>query len=77
MKPVRNRAGVILNTAVLRDTQIVGEPVLCPGCGEKTFDRWPDGWEEHAARRCAALESTDAAERRAEYRSRFRNLFEG
>lgn len=75
MKPVRNRAGIILNTAVLRHAQVEGEEVHCPGCGEKTFESWPDRWEGHAARRCAGLESEEEDERKAEFRAAFRHLF--
>lgn len=71
MKPVRSRAGVILNAAVLSESQVQGRPVLCPGCGEKTLEPWPEGWEAHAMDRCAGLESEDAEDRKEEYRQVF------
>ena len=77
MKPVRNRAGVILNTAALRASQVIGEQVECPACCQKTFDRWPNGWDAHAAHQCAALEAEDKQERKAEFKGAFRKLFRG
>ena len=75
MKPVRDSDGAILNAAVLRDSHVIHERVQCPGCGKKIFERWPDGWDAHAAHRCLGLESTTEAERKIEYKTVFRSLF--
>jgi hypothetical protein len=45
--------------------------VLCPGCGQKEFKRWPWGWDAHAAHSCAGLTAREPEERKAEFRSRF------
>jgi len=46
MVPVLNADGVILNAAVLRDSQVLGQRVRCPACASKGFARWPGGWNE-------------------------------
>lgn len=49
--------------------------VVCPACGEHTFQRWPWGWDAHAAHRCPGLMAEDPVARKAEYRTRFAHLF--
>jgi len=49
--------------------------LVCPACNEHTFQRWPWGWDAHAAHRCSGLSMEDPAERKAEYRRRFAHLF--
>lgn len=49
--------------------------VVCPACGEHTFQRWPWGWDAHAAHRCPGLMAEDPIARKAEYRARFAHLF--
>ena len=46
-------------------------PVVCPGCGQHEFKRWPWGWDAHAAHKCRGLRGADSEERKSEYRSRF------
>ncbi len=75
MKPVVNNERVIINAAVLRDSRITKKRVLCPGCGEKVFEQWPEGWDAHAAHKCAGLESKGQVERKAEFKATFRHLF--
>lgn len=53
------------------------ESLLCPACSAHTFQRWPWGWDAHAAHRCAGLSTQDPTERKAEYRKRFSHLFRG
>jgi len=75
MRPVRNSDGVIVNAAKLRVSQVVGQRVSCPGCGAKDFARWPDGWDAHAAHKCAGLENETEVERKAEFKALLRALF--
>ena len=77
MKPVVNSGGAVVNASTLRASQVVGEQVVCPACADKTFARWPDGWDAHAAHKCAALESKEPAARKVEYKATFRHLFRG
>jgi hypothetical protein len=49
--------------------------VLCPGCGQKAFLRWPWGWDSHAAHACAGLTDTDPEGRKEEFRRRFADYF--
>lgn len=49
--------------------------VLCPGCGQKEFKRWPWGWDAHAAHTCDGLIATEPEERKSEYRRRFAEHF--
>lgn len=73
--PACDANGVILNAAVLTDRQVVNQRVLCPCCGEKTFEKWPLGWDAHATHRCSGLRSSGETERKAEFKKAFRNLF--
>ena len=75
MKPVSNSDEIIVNAAVLRDSDLAKKRVLCPGCGDKVFEQWPGGWDAHAAHRCAGLESKGEVERKAEFKATFRHLF--
>lgn len=52
-----------------------GAPFACPACGAKRFKRWPFGWDAHAAHACTGLSATDPAERKREFKKRFRHLF--
>ena len=77
MKPVRNADGVILNAAVLQVDLVAHEPVLCPVCASMVFEMWPEGWDAHAAHRCAGLDAGSAEERKAAYRAAVQHLFRG
>jgi len=52
-----------------------GVSLLCPGCGEKQFQRWPWGWDAHAAHACRGLTETEPERRKAEFRRRFEQYF--
>jgi len=54
---------------------VVHRRVLCPACGQKVFEMWPEGWDAHAEHRCAGLSGVTPEERKAEFKSRFRHLF--
>ena len=73
----RNADDVILNAAELTDTDVAMRCVLCPGCNEKIFEMWPEGWDAHAAHVCSGMSGTTGAERKAEYRRQFGYLFRG
>jgi len=66
MRPVVNNDGTILNAAVLRVGDVSKKRVLCPACGQKVFEMWPEGWDAHAATKCAGLTATDAVTRKKE-----------
>ncbi len=67
--------GVILNAADLTPDDLVHRRVLCPACGAMTFALWPEGWDAHAAHRCAGVRGDSAELRKADFRSRFGRLF--
>ena len=48
----------------------------CPGCVSHEFQRWPWGWDAHAAHTCNALVAVEPQERKAEYRRRFAQFFD-
>jgi hypothetical protein len=48
---------------------------LCPACGQHQFQRWPYGWDSHAAHKCAGLLKSDPEERKKEFKSRFASEF--
>jgi hypothetical protein len=75
MRTVRNSEGVILNAAKLRVDAVVHQRVLCPACGQKVFERWPLGWDEHAIHQCEGLESEDPQQKLTEFKTAFRHLF--
>jgi hypothetical protein len=50
---------------------------MCPACGEKEFQRWPFGWDAHAAHKCTGLREGTADGRKAEFRTRFQHMFDG
>lgn len=75
---------VVVQRAEARPRRLTSEPsirpdnpVVCPACGEHTFQRWPWGWDAHAAHRCRGLMAEDPVARKAEYRTRFAHLFRG
>jgi hypothetical protein len=44
---------------------------LCPACEQHEFQRWPFGWDSHAAHKCTGLLNSDPEARKAEFKSRF------
>lgn len=75
MTPVRTSDGVITNGADLSAADVAHKKVICPACGVFVFQMWPEGWDAHAAHRCAGLCATPVDDRKREFRSRFSHLF--
>ncbi len=75
MKPERSSDGTILNAAVLVAADVAHQRVLCPACMDKVFERWPEGWDAHAAHRCKGLEEGTPQERKAEFKRALKRLF--
>jgi hypothetical protein len=73
----RDSRGVVTNAAELTAADLAMERVLCPACGVKVFEKWPGGWDAHAAssRACRADLGATEAERKAEFKRRFREQF--
>jgi hypothetical protein len=69
--------GTILNAAVLTDKEVAHQRVLCPACMDMVFDKWPEGWDAHAAHRCKGVDSASPEERKAEFRLVLGHLFRG
>ena len=67
--------GEIINALELSADEIAHEKVLCPGCREKIFQMWPEGWDAHSAFRCVENLGVTHQERKAAFKSRFRLLF--
>jgi hypothetical protein len=74
-KPVTNRDGVIVNAMVLKAEQVATLRVLCPLCGDKVFEMWPEGWDAHASHRCQGLTTVEEMERKAEFKAAAALLF--
>ncbi|MBK7350045.1 MAG: hypothetical protein KA180_03720 [Gemmatimonadales bacterium] len=72
----RRPDGTITNAASLTADHLTHQRVLCPACGEKVFVRWPEGWDAHAAHRCAGLTAEGPELRKAEFKRRFATLFQ-
>jgi hypothetical protein len=66
--------GAIANAAELSFGDVANRRVLCPACGGKTFDTWPQGWDGHAGHACT-VEGGTPEERKETYKRRFRHLF--
>jgi hypothetical protein len=73
----RGSDGTILNAAVLSAAEVAHERVLCPACMSKVFERWPEGWDAHAAHRCEGVSLGTPEERKAEFRRVLGHLFRG
>jgi hypothetical protein len=73
----RGSDGTILNAAVLGASEVAHERVLCPACMLKVFERWPEGWDAHAAHRCEGVNLGIPEERKAEFRRVLAHLFRG
>ena len=71
----RNVDGVIINAEDLTLSDVVQERVLCPGCHEKVFEKWPFGWDAHVASRCRGAEGSTEEERKTYFKERFAHLF--
>ena len=77
MRVQRGSDGTILNAAVLSDSEVAHERVLCPACMLKVFEKWPEGWDAHAAHRCEGVNQGTSEERKAEFRHVLGHLFRG
>ena len=75
MNAIRGSDGTILNAAVLTAELVAHERVMCPACAEKVFTMWPEGWDAHAAHRCAGLDKGSPEVRKGEYRTVLGHLF--
>ena len=71
----RDVNGVIVNAAELTADDVALQRVLCPACERKVFKSWPLGWDAHAAHPCPGVAMGNDAERKAEYRRRYKHLF--
>ena len=65
----------IINTAELEYSTVVGEMVVCPACKDFVFEKWPSGWDSHAKSKCQGLEAVKGADRKKEFKKRFKHLF--
>ena len=75
MITIRRADGAITNAAELSVADVVHQKVVCPCCNDFTFEMWPEGWDGHAARKCAGLSPTTEQERKQEFKTKFRFLF--
>ena len=75
MKAQRDPDGTILNAAVLTAAEVTHKQVRCPACMDMVFQMWPEGWDAHAASRCAGLGEGSPEERKAEFKRVLGHLF--
>ena len=75
MRVQRGSDGTILNAAVLSPSQLTHERVLCPACMLEVFEKWPEGWDAHAAHRCEGVNLGTPEERKAEFLGVLGHLF--
>lgn len=73
--PQTDTAGVITNAEELTAGQVIGNRVRCPACHDMVFQRWPEGWDSHAAHRCAGVPPGSQARRKLHFKWRFTHLF--
>jgi hypothetical protein len=71
----RGPTGAITNAASLTAREVAHQLVVCPGCEQKVFKMWPEGWDSHAEHRCKGLSAVGPEERKAEFKKRFAHLF--
>ena len=72
--PRRDVSGAITNADQLTADDVAHQRVICPGCREKVFAMWPEGWDAHAAFRCGGVRGT-REQRKTEFRRRLAHLF--
>lgn len=75
MRVQRGSDGTILNATVLSPSQLTHERVLCPACMLEVFEKWPEGWDAHAAHRCEGVNLGTPEERKAEFLGVLGHLF--
>lgn len=66
---------LIKNTTGLTAADVALRRVLCPACGIKIFEKWPLGWDAHAAHQCQGLSAGNPDARKSEFKARYRRLF--
>jgi hypothetical protein len=75
--PVEHNAdGMITNAEVLTVGEVIGQRVLCPGCHEKVFKKWPSGWDAHAGYKCTGVKGVSKEDRKTYFKKRFAHLFQ-
>ncbi len=65
----------IVNARDLTVDEIVHRAVLCPACREKVFEKWPEGWDAHAAHKCNRIEGNTPEERKKNYKAKYKHMF--
>ena len=75
MKPVKRINGAISNAKELTVNEVVHERVVCPLCNNSTFEKWPLGWDAHAAYRCEGLSGNTPGKRKLEFKDALLHLF--
>ncbi len=73
--PQTDATGTITNAEELTAGQVIGHRVRCPACHEMVFHRWPEGWDSHAAHRCAGVPPGSQVRRKQHFKWRFAHLF--
>ena len=68
-------SGQAIDPKGLTAKDVSEKKVLCPACRHMVFDRWPLGWDAHAAYKCDGLEAGTPDKRKREYKTRFEHLF--
>ena len=66
--------GTIKNADELTANEVANQKVLCPACQDMTFEKWPLGWDAHAAFQCSGLVGRHE-QRKASFKRRYRHLF--
>jgi hypothetical protein len=59
----------------LTASDVAHKRVLCPACMEKEFERWPEGWDAHAAHRCKGVDGDPPQVRKEEFKRVLKHLF--
>lgn len=75
MPAQRNTSGVIINAKHCKVDEVVGRRVLCPACRDFVFNKWPFGWDAHAASACCGVEGATEQDRKNYFKQLFRQLF--
>jgi hypothetical protein len=64
----------VLDPEGLSAADVVNRRIRCPACRDHVFQRWPSGWDAHS-HRCPGLAASSHADRKAEFKARYRHLF--
>lgn len=71
----RSADGSISNALELTVDQVVYQRVDCPFCKDKVFEKWPEGWDAHAAHKCNGVSGATKCERKEEFKRLAHHLF--